>query len=191
VTSGPIDVALRVAGALDACGIPYTVGGSVASSLRGEPRTTLDVDIAVALTDAHLKPFVAALGPDFYADTEALRRAVRDRSTVNIIHQPSSIKVDLFVAGGSPLDARQLARRQCVRVATNPDRFLYVHTPEDILLQKLRWYRLGGETSDRQWRDVLGILLVQADRLDRAYLREVATATHLSDLLDRAEREVK
>ena len=139
-----------MAQALEACDIAYTVGGSVASSLGGEPRTTLDVDIVVAMTDAQVEPLVVALGADFYAEPAANRRAVLGGSTVNLIHQPSSIKVDLFVAGSSPLDERQLARRQRVRVSADPDRFLYVHTPEDILLQKLRWYRLGGEVSDRQ-----------------------------------------
>jgi hypothetical protein len=149
VKPGPIQVALQVADALETCGLPYLVGGSVASSFGGEPRTTLDVDIVVPMTEADVDRFLGALGSEFYADDAAIRRAIRQRSSANLIHQPSAIKVDLFIAGGSALDEQQLARRRRVQVSENPPRFLYVHTPEDILLQKLRWYRLGREASDR------------------------------------------
>lgn len=62
-------------------------------------------------------------------------------------------------------------------------------TPEDILLEKLRWYRLGGEVSDRQWCDVLGIVAVQGSRLDEAYLRRDAASLDVTNLLERALRQ--
>lgn len=117
------------------------------------------------------------------AHEDALRRAVDTRSSTNLIHQATMLKVDLFVAGGTPLDAQQLARRQ--RVSLGDGRDLYVHPPEDIVLQKLRWFRLGGEVSDRQWRDVVAIVRVQGERLDRDYLRRHAPAVAVSDLLER------
>ena len=119
----------------------------------------------------------------------SLRRAIRERTSTNLIHEATQLKVDLFVAGGTPLDAQQLARRQAVDVGHG--RTLYVHPPEDILLQKLRWYAMGGRSSDRQWRDIQGIIRVQGERLDRAYLREngpaFAVAKLLSDAFDEAE----
>lgn len=187
----PLQVALSAAQALERCGLRYVVGGSLASSVSGEPRSTLDVDLVVAVSAADIEPLLATLGDDFYADREAVRRAVRQRSSVNVFHRATSTKVDLFVLGGSPLDEQALNRRMRLRVATDPDRFLYVYTPEDTLLQKLRWYRLGGEVSDRQWRDVLGIIAVQGRALDDSYLRSGADLLAVSDLFDRALREAR
>jgi len=183
-------VALQVTDALDRCGIRYTIGGSLASSFSGEPRASIDVDIVLDLTEDGVDAFVTALGQDFYADADSLRRAARDHSTVNLIHHASGVKVDLFVAG-SPLEARQLERRLRAQVGWAPDRFVYMHSPEDILLQKLEWFRRGGEVSDRQWRDVLSILIVQRRRLDEAYLRSVAIECELTELLDRARRDAE
>lgn len=182
----PIAVALLVADALEALRLRYTVGGSLASSMSGEPRSTLDVDMVVAITENDIGPIVAALGTEFYVSEDALRRAVRERSTANLIHHRTSIKIDLFVMGSTPLDENQMQRRRRVQVSSDPDRFLYMHPPEDILLQKIRWFRRGGETSDRQWRDILGIVKVQGDRLDRDYLQRNAVLIGGEDLLRRA-----
>lgn len=187
--SDPIRVALIVAEALEACRVRYLVGGSVASAVSGEPRSTLDVDLVVELTERDVEPLVAALGSPFHVDAVSLRRAVRERSSTNVIHYATSTKVDLFIAGGSPLDREQMDRRVRVQVSSDPDSWLYIYTPEDILLQKLRWYRMGNEVSDRQWRDIMGILLVQEGRLDTSYLQHRATVLGASDLLQRALRE--
>jgi hypothetical protein len=183
----PIAIALAVARAFDALGIIHTIGGSIASSIAGEPRSTLDIDIVAALTESDVPRLVAALAADFYVDDQNLQRAVRERSSANVIHQATQLKVDIFVAGGTPLDEQQLRRRQAVEVREG--RTLYVHPPEDILLQKLHWYRKGGAASDRQWRDILGIIRVQAQQLDRDYLRVNAPVLDVADLLARAFSE--
>lgn len=179
----PIAVALGVVGVLDSLGIVCTVGGSIAASFAGEPRSTIDIDIVVALDLDRVTALVKALDTAFYVDAHALERAVRQRSSTNLIHHATQLKVDLFVAGGTPLDTQQLARRLPVSVGGG---VLPIHPPEDILLQKLRWFRAGGEVSDRQWRDVLAIVRVQGRHLDTDYLRAHAPVLGVEDLLTRA-----
>jgi hypothetical protein len=181
----PLAIAQLVIDVFDRLGAAYSIGGSIASAFAGEPRSTLDVDIVVDLTLADVDIVENALDNEFYFDRDRLRQAVNDRASVNLIHVESSTKIDLFIAGGTPLDGALLQRRRHEAVG-DPPRHIFVHTPEDILLQKLRWFRLGGETSDRQWRDVVGIVQVQGARLDHSYLSEGAAQLGVGDLLDRA-----
>ena len=134
----PYDVALLVTRALDAVGAAHTVGGSIASSLAGEPRSTVDIDVVASLREDVIAPFMRLVEPDFYLDEDALRRAIRSKTSTNLIHHGSMLKVDLFIAGGTPIDDEQIARRR--EVTLPGGRVLYVHPPEDILLQKLRWF---------------------------------------------------
>jgi hypothetical protein len=139
----PIEVALAVASALERCGVRYLVRGSLASSVSGEPRSTLEVDLVVELGEERVPPLLAALGGGFHADGEAIRRAIRATSSANLVHLGSAIKVDLFVMGASPIDAEKMDRRFRLQIGEGEERSLWFYTPEDILLQKLRWYRLG------------------------------------------------
>ncbi len=182
----PVAIAAAVTDVLDALGVPHTIGGSLAGSFAGEPRSTVDIDIVAAIGEEHIVGLMAALASRFYVDEDAVRRAVRNRASVNLIDQTTQFKVALFVAGGTALDLQQIERRQAVEVG---GRTLHIHPPEDILLQKLRWFKIGGEVSDRQWRDIRAIVRVQATALDRVYLRANAPVLDVADLLDRALNE--
>lgn len=181
------EVVLAVARALDATGTAYFLGGSMASSLQGEPRSTNDLDFVVDLQPQKVKALIEALGPDFDVDDEALLDAARRRSSWNIYFFPSAVKIDLFMRGSAPFDASEFARRRPVEL--RPGRSVMVKSPEDTVLRKLLWFRAGGELSTTQWRDVVEVLRVGGMNLDRAYLDEWAAALAVTELLTRARAD--
>lgn len=182
-------IILLVTQTLERLGIPYAVGGSLASSIHGVMRSTLDVDIVADVRSEHIPALVAALARDFYADANLMQTAIDHHSSFNLIHFETAFKVDIFVCKPRPFDQMQIARRRPAVIAVDPDQSVYLATPEDTILAKLEWYRLGGEVSDRQWRDVLGVLKTRAGELDRDYLRHWAAELRVSDLLEKAFRE--
>ncbi|MBI1849637.1 MAG: hypothetical protein HYR85_04780 [Planctomycetes bacterium] len=188
MTNDYVRTALVVAGIFDRLDIPYFVADSVASSLLGEIRSTKDVDFVADLTEDRVDSFVAAMGADFYADDATIRDAIRRRASFNIIDLATMTKVDAFPI--RDLHAREeMRRRRRTAIADSPVESLFLPTPEDIVLDKLEWYRRGGGVSDRQWRDLLGVLKAQADKLDLEYLEQWAESLDLSDLLARALAE--
>ncbi len=182
----PIAVTLQVVQALDQLGVPYVIGGSFASSLHGVVRTTLDADLVADLLPRHVEPLVSALRDSFYVEAQTIQEAITLRSSFNAIHLETMFKVDIFIPKRRPFDRAQLERRTLQVVATDPERTAYIASAEDTILAKLDWYRQGGQVSERQWRDVLGVLRVQGNTLDMDYLRGQAAALGVADLLEQA-----
>ena len=180
----PIQIALRVGAALEALGVAYHLGGSLASSIHGEPRATNDIDMVVDLQASQVSAFIAALGPDFAVDRESLVDAVHRRDSCNIFFLPFFTKVDLFVARTGPFDRAELARGR--RITVDDGGSLIVKSPEDTVLRKLLWFRAGGEVSDRQWRDVVQVLRLNLGALDEAVFDEWAVVLRVDDLLSKA-----
>jgi hypothetical protein len=179
-------VTLTVASAFEALGVRYFLGGSLASSLHGIPRATMDADLVADLGPEHVQPLVALLEESFYIAEERVRDAVRRRASFNAIHLKALLKVDVFVLGEDPYSRLEMERRRLFPLPGLPARELPVASAEDIVLQKLRWFVLAGGTSQRQWADLLGVLKVQRGAVDLAYLDRWAGELGVKDLLVKA-----
>ncbi len=181
-----LQVTRMVAAAFDAAGVRYFLGGSVASALYGEARSTRDIDLVAAMLPRHVEPFLAALGVAFYAEATTIRTAVASRGSFNVIHLDTMVKVDVFIFKSDAFGRSQFARRTPTQLSQDDPASIYVASAEDTVLAKLQWPCEGGGVSDRQWTDVLGVLKVQGTALDRAYMEEWARELGLTALLRRA-----
>jgi hypothetical protein len=179
---------LPVIEALEALGVRYHVGGSVASSFVGIARATQDADLVADLRPEHAVPLAQTLAGTYYADEERISQAIRSRRSFNLIHLETAYKIDVFISKDTSF-ARAAMARHVARTIPSLERTLYFASPEDIVLNKLLWYADGGGVSDRQWYDIQGVLRLQAKALDFAYLRTWADGIGVSDLLQRALAE--
>jgi hypothetical protein len=172
--------------ALDRTETRFVVVGSVASGAHGLARLTNDIDIVLDLPRERVSTLCAELGPAFYADVDMVSRAVAVGRSFNVIHLASACKFDLFPVGNDAFGHSEIARREFTAGSVSGLETIEfpVASPEDTILAKLVWFRKGGEISDRQWSDILGVIKVQTGRLDRAYLTKWAGVLGVSDLLD-------
>jgi hypothetical protein len=175
--------------AFDALGVRYYVTGSVASSAHGIARASLDVDVVAEIDPAHVDRIAAIIESEYYVPRERMRAAAEDRASFNLIHLTTMFKVDVFVAKDRAFDRHAVDRASPQKIDESSDSPVFnVGSAEDIVLAKLEWFRRGGETSERHWRDIVGILRV-TQAVDRAYLTTWAAALGVGDLLERAVAE--
>lgn len=188
----PIRVVATVARAFDSLGIRYLIGGSVASSLYGVPRATQDVDLVADVRLNHVDALTSALTGEFYVDADMIRDAIQRRASFNVVHLATMFKADIFLLQGDSWSREEMSRAR-TEVLDMPwgQALLRFASPEDVLLHKLIWYKLGNQISDRQWSDILGVLRIQGDHLDQTYLDRWAPLLDVLALLVRARKEAQ
>jgi hypothetical protein len=181
----PFATARRIGSILDEIGVAWMIGGSFASFAFGEPRSTIDIDVAVELHPSNIGALEDAAVESFFVDGVAAREAVMRGSSFNLLPREGSLKVDVFTLGDGELDRIQVARRRLVTIDADPPFDLWITSPDVMIVRKLMWFRLGHEVSDRQWRDVLGMINVQRHHLDAVDLARLAELGGVGDLLAR------
>ena len=185
----PAQLLARIVRLLDQLGIPYHVGGSVASSWYGHPRSTADLDMVIEADASRLAALAEALSRDFYVPTEAMAEAMAQHSSFNAIALDGPFKIDFFIRGERAFDQEEFRRARAQQLESPERVTVRLKSPEDLILRKLEWFQLGGGVSDHQWQDVLGVLRAMRDRLDDVYLERWAGELGLAALLARARRE--
>ncbi|HPC94250.1 MAG TPA: hypothetical protein PLU87_04845 [Sedimentisphaerales bacterium] len=186
-----IQVLERLAEVFDALGIPYAIGGSIASSVYGTVRFTRDADIAVLPFAAAADRFYAMLKDEFYVSEEAMQQALSCCGSFNIIHFETAFKIDLFLLGPSEFEQQLLVRSRVVRLGETPESDLCFVSPEDVILLKLRRLNESDAFDESQWEDILGVLAIQGRALDFGRLNEDARILRVEDLLERAIAEAQ
>lgn len=184
-----LDALTPLVDVFDTLGVIYYIGGSVASIAHGVPRTTLDIDVIAEIRPDQVRPLVNHLQGSFYIQAADIQDAIQHRSSFNLVHLASMIKVDVFLAPDRPFDRSKVQRAQPGRITASNPRSFRLTSPEDIILQKLEWYAMGGRVSERQWNDAQGVLKVQGSSLDLNYMRRWAADLGLVDLLEQALNE--
>ncbi|MBL8911779.1 MAG: hypothetical protein JNM17_13890 [Archangium sp.] len=146
----------------------------------------MDADIVAALHENQFQKLQHELGGRFYVDADDFKHAVRNERSFNLIDSVELAKVDVFCVRDRDFQNSALERAQ-LKELERDDPFTHVRiaSPEDLVLAKLRWYRIGGEVSDRQWGDLRGIVRVQGNALDLSYLRKWAPTLDVEAVLER------
>jgi hypothetical protein len=158
----------KVVETLDRAGIEYMMTGSVVSSLQGEPRSTHDIDMVIAIEKSKAPTLAEALGePDFYLSEQSILEAIDNRDMFNLIKPETGDKVDFWILSNDAFDRSRFSRRYSEEFMGIQMR---VSTPEDTILAKLRWAKLSGG-SEKQFTDALRVYEVQYEKLDLDYLR--------------------
>ncbi|MBV8694837.1 MAG: hypothetical protein JO183_05050, partial [Ktedonobacteraceae bacterium] len=155
-----------------------------------ESRPTQDVDIVADMQPSQVRPFIKLLEDDYYVVEDSIRDAIRRRGSFNLISNVTFLKVDIFILKSRAFDQDSLHSLRQQPLVKGGREFVLA-SPENTIVNKLEWYRIGGEVSNRQWNDLIGVLKTQGTALDLAYLDRWATALGVSDLLERALVEAR
>ena len=184
-----LDALMPVVEALQTLKIRHYVGGSIASSFHGATRSTMDVDLVTEFDEASVSKFVGCFGDEFYLSEAAIQEAVKRQSCFNLIHLPSSFKVDIFVSRRRAFDVESMNRSTLERLGDGRSIEVRIATAEDTIISKLELFRLTNETSERQWDDVCRLIKLLGTHADVSYLHRAAESVGVGDLLQRLIEE--
>jgi len=172
---------IHVIDTLEELGIAYMVVGGYAATFYGEPRMTLDVDIVIDMSAAHVQPFVEAFPEsNYYLSEEAILDSLTRRYPFNVIESRTAAKVDLVPLPHDVFTRLAFARRRRVEYVTGHSATFIA--PEDAIVAKLLAHKNTG--SDKHLRDAQGMLRVQGDRLDMELVRRASRASEVLDTLE-------
>lgn len=178
----------KVIQVLDEIEIQYMLTGSIVSSLQGEPRSTHDIDIVVAVSRSKTKKLLEAFpSPDFYLDEKKIYNAISRKTMFNLIHIEEGDKVDFWVLTDDPFDQSRFSRRI---IEEFMELKLKISSPEDTILAKMRWAKLSGG-SEKQFTDALRVYEVQYGRLDIKYLEIWSRKLNVESLWKRIVNEAE
>lgn len=176
-----------VVSTMETLGIPYFITGSIASIALGEPRYTNDIDVVADISPAAVSKILAAFpAPEFYISETAVRDAITRRFQFNIIHPTSGLKVDVMIPADDEFNRLRMKRK--IRLAIDDQHFAWFASAEDLILKKLLFFQMGG--SDKHLRDISGVMLVQGENIDQAYLDEWAAKLGVSEELEIVRRRI-
>lgn len=171
----------------DDLSISYYISGSIASSIYGMARATMDVDIVAAIESNHILPLRKYLEKEYYIDENIIADAIRRNTSFNLIHLETMIKIDVFIHKNESYQQETICRkRKDILDENDTSTEYYFSSPEDIIIHKLQWYEMGGRISERQWLDVIGVIKVQGASLDKSYLKSWSEKLRIIELLKNA-----
>jgi hypothetical protein len=170
---------------LEKLDIPYMIGGSVAAIAYGEPRMTLDMDVVIDLILDKVESFAASFGQEYYVDINSIKEAIGSRGHFNVIQSEAGVKVDFYLLGNDEYSQEEFKRRR--RESFDENRVAMFSSPEDIILKKLEWYKMG--ESQKHIDDIKGVLRISGDKLDMPYIEKWALKIGVQDIWQKIAKE--
>lgn len=182
----PGEIARILHAVFESLNLRYYITGGVCAIAYGDPRTTRDLDIVVEVERSEIMPVGERLEAEgFYCPPGAVEDIQAGRGRVlSVTHMQLVLNADIVLDADTEFDRSKMERRRLEAIGLDESERFWLASPEDVILAKLLWGRQS--ESEKQWRDVQGVLKVQGDTLDFDYLRSWAEQLDLSELLDQA-----